>query len=114
MNYTNKSFSEAFAEILKERQIKLRSLGTKTNLNYSYFSKIIRKKKVPPIDTIENISNALEIEPEFFVEYRIHKICEILYNNPQLTDSVSHYIFKLQNGITARVAEKKDKFGNKK
>ncbi|MDD3520418.1 MAG: hypothetical protein PHU65_04180 [Actinomycetota bacterium] len=114
MNYTNKSFSEAFEEILRERRIKLRSLGIKTNLNYSYFSKIIRKQKVPPIDTIENISNALEIEPEFFIEYRIHKICEILYNNPDLVDNVSHYIYKLQKEKIARVAEKKEKYGNKK
>ena len=114
MSYTNKPFSEAFAEILKDRQIKLRSLGAKTNLNYSYFSKIIRKRKVPPIDTIENICNALEIEPEFFIEYRIHKTCKFLYNNPGLVDNVSHYVYKLQNKKIVRVAEKKEKFGNKK
>ncbi|HAX18497.1 MAG TPA: hypothetical protein DCY00_07905 [Actinobacteria bacterium] len=114
MNYTNKSFSEAFAEILKEKRIKLRSLGLKTNLNYSYFSKIIRKKKVPPMDTIENISSALEIEPEFFVEYRIHKICEILYNNPHLVNNVSSFIYELQKERIARVAENTDKYGNKK
>ncbi len=114
MNYTNKSFSEAFEDILKKKQIKLRSLGQKTNLNYSYFSKIIRQKKVPPMDTIENISNALEISPDFFVEYRIHKISEILYNNPQLVNQVSSFTNKLLETKNLKVAENSDKYGNKK
>lgn len=114
MNYTDKIFSEALEDILKKKQIKLRSLGQKTNLNYSYFSKIIRQKLVPPIDTIENISNALEINPDFFVEYRIHKITEILYNNPQLVNKVISFTGKLLETKKLKVADKKDKYGNKK
>ena len=114
MKYTNKTFSEAFKDILKKKQIKLRSLGQKTSLNYSYFSKIIKQKRIPPIDTIENISNALEIDPEFFVEYRIHKISEILYNNPQLINEVGSFINRLLKEKDLKVAEKKDKYDNKK
>jgi transcriptional regulator with XRE-family HTH domain len=110
MDYTDKSFSEALAEILKKRHIKLRSLGAKTNLNYSYFSKIISEKKVPPIETITNIAQALEIKPEFFVEYRIHKICEILYNNPEFVDEVNVFIYKLQKEKITKVAENKEDY----
>jgi len=113
MDYTNKPFNEALAEILRKRHIKLRSLGAKTNLNYSYFSKIIISKKAPPMETIENIAQALGIEPEFFVEYRIHKICEILYNNPEIIDEVNDFIYNLQKIKTTKVAENKEDYSKK-
>jgi len=110
MEYSNKIFSEALAQVIKERQIKLRSLGAKTNLNYSYFSKIIKKKKCPPVETIETISRALNIPPEYFIEYRIHKIKEILYNNPTIINEVLNFAYALDKEQKIKIAEDKETF----
>ena len=44
MDYSNKNFGTALKEIIEEKKIKLRSLANKTNLNYSYFSKLKKEK----------------------------------------------------------------------
>ena len=108
MKYSNKIFSEAFLEILKEKKIKLRSLAFKTNLNYSYFSKLTRRKTAPPIETIVNIANALEIDPGFFIEYRLYKLNNLLKNNPEILNEVIDYANNLNNEL--KVAESKNKY----
>jgi len=110
MKYSNKIFCEAFCEILKEKKIKLRSLALKTNLNYSYFSKLTKRKNPPPIETIVNIANALEINPEYFIEYRINKLINILKNNPEIINDVIIYANNLNKQL--KVAEERDKFNN--
>jgi transcriptional regulator with XRE-family HTH domain len=112
MKYSNKIFCEAFSELLKEKKIKLRSLAAKTNLNYSYFSKLSTRKTAPPIETIANISNALEINPEYFIEYRLFKLTEILKNAPEILGEVLNFTYELGNKNKLKVAEEKTVYGN--
>ncbi len=84
MMYSSKNFGTALKEIIDKKRIKLRSLANKTNLNYSYFSKLKKREGHPPITTIEIISDGLDIPPEYFLEYRIYKIEKILKNIPIL------------------------------
>ncbi|GAG87686.1 unnamed protein product, partial [marine sediment metagenome] len=42
--YSNKNFGTALKEIIDKKRIKLRSLANKTNLNYSYFSKLKKRE----------------------------------------------------------------------
>jgi transcriptional regulator with XRE-family HTH domain len=112
MKYSNKIFCEAFSELLKEKKIKLRSLAAKTNLNYSYFSKLSKRKTAPPIETIANISNALEINPEYFIEYRLFGLAEILKNAPEIIDEVLNFTYELNNKNKLKVAEEKTFYGN--
>ena len=69
--YSNKRFHLALKDFLEENNIKLRSLAGRTNLNYTYFSKLKNREKSPPIKTIELIAGGLGIPPEYFLEYRI-------------------------------------------
>jgi transcriptional regulator with XRE-family HTH domain len=110
MRYSNKIFSEAFIEILKDKKIKLRSLAFKTNLNYSYFSKLKKRKTAPPIETLLNIAHALEIDPEFFIEYRLYKLNNLLKNNPEILNGVIIYANNL--GKELKVAEPKNKYND--
>ncbi len=112
MKYSNKLFCEAFSELLKEKKIKFRSLAAKTNLHYSYFSKLSKRKSAPPIETIINISNALEIDPEYFVEYRIFILTEILKNAPEDINEVLDFTYKLCNKNKLKVAEGKTVYRN--
>lgn len=113
MKYSKKIFCEAFSELLKEKKIKLRSLAAKTNLHYSYFSKLSKRKQAPPTETIINISNALEINPEYFIEYRLFKLTEILKNAPENIDAVLDFAYSLSSNNKLRVAEEKAIYRNK-
>ncbi len=110
MEHSNKDFREALSDLIRERKIKLRSLGAKTSLDFSYFSKLTRRKGAPPIETMINISNALDVTPEYFLEYRIHKIDEVLKNNPEIIEEVLTFAYDLERKQKLKIADKKAKF----
>jgi transcriptional regulator with XRE-family HTH domain len=110
MKYSNKYFNQALKEIIEKNKIKLRSLANKTNLDFTYFSKLKNREKHPPIRTIEIISKGLNIPPEYFLEYRIYKIKELLLENPELTDEILSYINRLSEKKKLKVAEKQKPF----
>jgi len=110
MIYSSKNFGTALKEIIEKKKIKLRSLGKKTNLNYSYFSKLKKRKNCPPISTMQLISHGLGIPPEYFLEYRIYKINKLLKKNPYLIDTTLDYIKSLASKDELKVAERKKPF----
>lgn len=110
MMYSNKNFSTALKEIIDKKRIKLRSLANKTNLNYSYFSKLKKREGHPPITTIELISNGLDIPPEYFLEYRIYKIEKILKEYPRIINKTLNYVDSLVIKNNLKVAERKKPF----
>ncbi len=110
MIYSSQNFGAALKEIIEKKKIKLRSLGNKTNLNYSYFSKLKKRKNCPPVKTIELISKGLGIPPEYFLEYRIYNVIKFLKKNPQLIDATLDYIKNLSGKDRLKVAERKKPF----
>ena len=109
MKYSNKPFSEALKEIMDKKDVIHRRLAAKTNLSFSYFCVLKKRKKHPPVETIENIASGLEIPPEYFLEYRINKLIKLLMDNPTATDDVFEYAIELvKNNLKA--TEKNDKF----
>jgi len=111
--YSNKNFGTALKEIIEEKKIKLRSLANKTNLNYSYFSKLKKRKSYPPISTIELISDGLGIPPEYFMEYRIYKIGKMLKKKPHIISKTLSYVNNLVSKENLKVAERKKPFTKK-
>ena len=99
MKYSNKPFSEALKEIMEKKDVIHRRLAFKTNLSFSYFCVLKKRKKHPPIETIENIASGLEIPPEYFLEYRINKLIKLLMDNPAATDDVFEYAIELVKTI---------------
>jgi len=93
MEYSNKCFGQALKEIMKDNKIKSRSLASKTNLDFSYFSKL---------------------KPaEYFLEYRVHTIKKLLLNNPDIVDNALNYVENLINKGKLKVAERKTQFTKK-
>jgi len=88
MKYSNKPFSIALKEIMEKKDIVHRRLAVKTNLSFSYFCVLKKRKKHPPIETIEKIASGLKIPPEYFLEYRINKVVKLLIDYPHATDDV--------------------------
>jgi transcriptional regulator with XRE-family HTH domain len=114
MKYSNKRFNIALKEILDKDKVKLRGLAGKTNLNFTYFSKLKNRTKRPPVKTIEVIAEGLNIPPEYFLEYRIHRITDFLLKNPEFVKPVLTYLEVLKEKQKLRVAEKKEPFDRDK
>ena len=108
--YSNKKFHIALNDILEESNVKLRGLASRTNLNYTYFSKLKARKKSPPIKTMEIIARGLNVPPEYFLEYRIHQVTEFLLRNPEFLEPVLLFIETLKERKTLKVAETQEPF----
>jgi len=113
MEYSNKCFGQALKEIMKDNKIKSRSLACKTNLDFSYFSKLKKREKRPPIQTIKIIAGGLNVPAEYFLEYRVHTIKKLLLNNPEIVDNALNYVENLINKGKLKVAERKTQFTKK-
>lgn len=111
--YSNKKFHLALGEILREKNVKLRGLAGRTNLNFTYFSKLKNREKSPPVKTIEIIARGLGIDPEYFLEYRIHKITDFLFENPEHLRQIISYIDRIKDKKTLKVAEDIEPFNDK-
>lgn len=110
MEKSYKSFNLALKEILEKKKIKFRTLENRTNLSYTYFSKLKNREKAPPIETIEIIASGLDIPAEYFLEFRLHKIYESLRENPELLEEISVFLEQLIEKKSLKVAERESYF----
>ena len=108
--YSNNRFHIALDDILREKNVKLRGLACRTNLNYTYFSKLKSRKKSPPLRTIEIIARGLNVSPEYFLEYRIHRVTDFLMKNPEFLGPVLSYIKTIKEKKNLKVAEDRQTF----
>jgi transcriptional regulator with XRE-family HTH domain len=108
--YSYKKFHLALSDMLKEKNMKLRGLAARTNLNYTYFSKLKSRKTCPPIKTLKIIASGLGIDPDYFLEYRIQMIVDFLENNPEHVDDIISYLEDLKNRSRLRVADPGEPF----
>ncbi|MBA7509714.1 hypothetical protein ES705_01678 [subsurface metagenome] len=110
MKYSNKPFPKALKEIMEKKDIVHRKLAAKTNFSFSYFCVLKKRKKHPPVETIKKIASGLEIPPEYFLEYRINKLVELLMDNPEATDDVFNFARELVENNNLRVEDKEKEF----
>ena len=110
MKYSNKPFSKALKEIMEKKDIVHRKLAAKTNFCFSYFCVLKKRKKHPPIDTIKKIASGLGIPPEYFLEYRINKLKNLLMDNPTYADDVFNFTKELVENDNLRIADKENEF----
>lgn len=110
MKHSNKPFSKALKDIMNRKDVVHRKLAAKTNFCFSYFCVLKKRKKHPPIETIKKIAHGLDIPPEYFMEYRINKVVELLTDKPDLADRVFEFACNMAGDYTLKVAEKEEKF----
>ena len=110
MKYSNKPFPKALKEIMDEKDTVHRKLAAKTNFSFSYFCVLKKRKNHPPVETIKKIASGLGIPPEYFLEYRIDKLIQLLMDNPALTDDVFDFAKELAEDNNLKVADKEKEF----
>lgn len=70
---TKKPFAEAADELRKQRGISGRRLAAKSGISQSAVSVLLLGELRPSMEAIERIAKALDVEPEYFAEYRLDK-----------------------------------------
>lgn len=87
--FSQERFPEALKGLMEERHLSYRQLAYKTKLSAGYLNHLTKGTRPVPADpVIEVIAEALLVEPDFFVEYRLRQVAEVLDGAPALADQL--------------------------
>ncbi len=87
--FSQERFPDALKGLMEERHLSYRQLAYKTKLSAGYLNHLTKGTRPVPSDpVIEVIAEALLVEPDFFVEYRLRQVAEVLGGAPALTDQL--------------------------
>jgi len=91
MNINNANTVEDFSDVLRglmhEKKLSYNQLAYKCKLSPQFLHQIATKKVLPPKDKfIKAIAKSLNIEPEYFFEYRLRRLISFLSNNREYLD----------------------------
>ena len=93
--YAAEPFGPAVERLMNETGVTYRALASKTGLSAGYLNHLVHgNRPVPSNDVVEQLATSLDVEPEFFREYRLRVITEKLESMPELVDR----LFRRLNG----------------
>lgn len=85
--YAAEPFGAAVERLMNDTGVTYRALAAKTGLSAGYLNHLVHgNRPVPSNDVIETLAGALDVDPEFFREYRVRVITEKLERMPELVD----------------------------
>ena len=73
---------------MREHNIDQPRLAALAGLSQSSISRYLDSRRKPEPSSMEGIASALEISPDYFLEYRTWKIQEIMTERPELVSGV--------------------------
>ena len=88
---TKKPFVEELPRLLEERGMSLRGLGREAGVSGAYLSSLLRgvaRTKAPSADLVRRVAHALDLPPDYFVEYREAVVVERIRSDPRLRDEL--------------------------
>jgi transcriptional regulator with XRE-family HTH domain len=85
--YAAEPFGAAVERLMNETGVTYRALAAKTDLSAGYLNHLVHgNRPVPSNDVVEQLAKSLDVEAEFFREYRLRVITEKLESMPDLVD----------------------------
>lgn len=83
----------ALKALLRERGMTQTDLWTATGLTKSAVSRYVNGTRGRVGDQrtmapMEAFAKALDVEPEYFVEYRLCQICRVLWSTPEISEQI--------------------------
>jgi transcriptional regulator with XRE-family HTH domain len=85
--FSDDSFGPTVERLMNEAGLTYRSLAEKTKLSAGYLNHLVHgNRPVPSNDVVEQLAQSLDVEAEFFREYRLRVITEKLESMPDLVD----------------------------
>jgi transcriptional regulator with XRE-family HTH domain len=85
--YSSEPFGPAVEQLMNESGVTYRGLAANTGLSAGYLNHLVHgNRPVPSNEVIKRLSDALEVEPEHFREFRLRVITNQLEEMPDLVD----------------------------
>jgi len=74
---------------MQQRDLSYRQLAYKTRLSAGYLNHLTKGRRPVPADpVIRTIATALHVEPEYFIEYRLRQVLDVVEASSRLTDTL--------------------------
>lgn len=86
--HTVDPFPKALANLMKEQGVDQLRLSALAKMHQSSISRYLDGLRKPSLASMESIAASLEVSPDFFLEYRIEKVKEIMERNPELVSRI--------------------------
>lgn len=87
--FSQERFPPALKGLMEERHLSYRQLAYKTKLSAGYLNHLTKGTRPVPADpVIAVLAEALCVEPDFFVEYRLRQVAGVLDDDPALADKL--------------------------
>jgi len=87
--FSQERFPLALKGLMEERHLSYRQLAYKTKLSAGYLNHLTKGTRPVPADPVLAVlAEALCVEPDFFVEYRLRQVAGVLDDAPALTDTL--------------------------
>ncbi len=86
--HTVDPFPEALAKLMKERGVDQLRLSGLAKMNQSSVSRYLDGLRKPSLASMESLAAALEVLPDFFLEYRIEKVKKAMEARPELVSRI--------------------------
>ena len=85
--YASEPFGPAVERLMNETGVTYRALAGKTGLSAGYLNHLVHgNRPVPSNDVVETLADSLDVDAEYFREYRLRVITEKLEGMPDLFD----------------------------
>ena len=85
--FSEEPFGPTIERLMDETDTTYRGLAAKTGLSAGYLNHLVHgNRPVPSNEVIKRLSDALDVEPEHFREYRLRVITDQLEAMPDLVD----------------------------
>lgn len=87
--WSQDDFPAALSGLMRSRGLTYRQLAHRTGVSCGYLNRVARGGKAAPPDAlIGAIAQALRVEPEHFLEYRLRQVRAALGGSPELLDAL--------------------------
>jgi len=95
--FSRERFPEALKGLMEERSLSYRQLAYKTKLSAGYLNHLTKGTRPVPADqVIAVIANALCVEADYFLEFRLRQVTDVLDQAPILTDKLYGILLREQ------------------
>jgi transcriptional regulator with XRE-family HTH domain len=85
--FSEEAFGATVQRLMDEQGVTYRQLAARTGLSAGYLNHLVHgNRPVPSNDVVQTLAGALEVEPEYFREFRLRSITERLEAMPELID----------------------------
>ena len=85
--FSEEPFGPTIERLMGETGVTYRGLAEKTKLSAGYLNHLVHgNRPVPSNEVVRTLADALDVEPEYFREFRVRAITERLEAMPELVD----------------------------